>query len=77
MSVKIRLTRKGRKNSPFYRVIAIESRFTGDGRAIENLGTYNPLTKEANLKADRISEFQKKGAIISSAVARVMKRQGA
>ncbi|MHB8872023.1 MAG: 30S ribosomal protein S16, partial [Candidatus Doudnabacteria bacterium] len=42
MSVKIRLTRKGAKKQPFYRIVVADSRFPRDGRFIENIGTYNP-----------------------------------
>ena len=50
MSVKIRLTRLGDKKSPFYRVVVADSRVARDGKYIEQIGTYNPLTNPAEIK---------------------------
>lgn len=50
--VKIRLTRLGDKKRPFYRVIVADSRTARDGKCIENIGTYNPLTNPAEIKID-------------------------
>ena len=52
MAVKIRLARRGDKKSPFYRVVVADSRSPRDGRFIEILGTYNPLTNPAEIKID-------------------------
>ena len=52
MAVKIRLTRLGDKKSPFYRVIVADSRSPRDGKFIDILGTYNPLTNPAEIKID-------------------------
>ena len=52
MAVKIRLTRMGDKKSPFYRVVVADSRSPRDGRFVEILGTYNPLTDPAEIKID-------------------------
>ena len=52
MAVKIRLKRMGAKKAPFYRVVVADSRFPRDGRFIEEIGTYNPLTKENEFKVD-------------------------
>ena len=52
MAVKIRLTRMGDKKAPFYRVVVADSRSPRDGRFIEILGTYNPLTDPAEIKID-------------------------
>ena len=53
MPVKIRLQRKGRKKRPFYHIIVADSRAPRDGRFIEKLGTYNPMTKPATIDIDR------------------------
>jgi small subunit ribosomal protein S16 len=53
MAVKIRLTRLGDKGSPFYRVVATESRSPRDGKFLEVLGTYNPLTEPPEIKIDK------------------------
>ena len=50
MALKIRLTRLGDKKSPFYRVVVADSRSPRDGKFVEILGTYNPLTNPAEIK---------------------------
>ncbi len=62
--VKIRLTRLGDKKRPFYRVIVADSRTARDGKSIEVLGTYNPLTNPAEIKidAEKAKEWLAKGA---------------
>ena len=58
MAVKIRLTRLGDKKSPFYRVVVADSRVARDGKYIEQIGTYNPLTNPAEIKIN--NEIAKK-----------------
>ena len=58
MAVKIRLRRMGAKKAPFYRVVVADSRYPRDGRFIEEIGTYNPLTDPATVNID--SEKAKK-----------------
>ena len=59
----IRLTRKGKKNQPFFRVVVIDKRRTASGgRAVEDLGYVDPLTKKKNFKKDRILYWISKGA---------------
>ena len=52
MAVKIRLRRMGAKKAPFYRVIVADSRSPRDGRFIEEIGTYDPLTNPATIQID-------------------------
>ena len=52
--LKIRLKRQGRKKQAVYRVIVIDSRKRRDGKALEEVGFYNPLTKETRLNFERI-----------------------
>jgi small subunit ribosomal protein S16 len=52
MAVKIRLKRLGAKRQPFYRVVVADSRFPRDGRFIEEIGTYNPMTNPATINID-------------------------
>jgi small subunit ribosomal protein S16 len=52
MAVKIRLRRMGAKKAPFYRVVVADSRYPRDGRFIEEIGYYNPMKKEAEIKID-------------------------
>ena len=53
MAVVIRFARKGKKNTPFYRVVAADKQYPRDGRFLEILGTYDPKTKKAQLKTAR------------------------
>ncbi len=53
MPVKLRLQRKGRKKSPFYHIVVADARAPRDGRFIEKIGTYNPMTKPATIELDR------------------------
>ena len=50
--VKIRLRRMGAKKAPFYRIVVADSRYPRDGRFIEEIGTYNPLTDPATVNVD-------------------------
>ena len=50
--VKIRLRRMGAKKAPFYRIVVADSRSPRDGRCIEEIGTYNPLTDPATIQVD-------------------------
>ena len=52
MAVKIRLRRMGSKKAPFYRVVVADSRYPRDGRFIEEIGYYNPMTNPAEIKID-------------------------
>ena len=64
MAVKIRLTRLGDKKAPFYRVIVADSRAPRDGKFIDVIGTYNPLTDPAEIKidAEKANKWLKNGA---------------
>ena len=75
MAVHIRLTRVGATRRPSYRVIAIDSRRSRDGRALEILGFYDPLTDPITVKLDdeRIANWMARGALPSAAVQRLMK----
>jgi small subunit ribosomal protein S16 len=74
--VKIRLQRHGAKNRPFYRVVAIDERRQRDGRALEFLGTYNPLSEppRIQLASERIEAWRAQGARLSGAVASLVRR---
>jgi len=78
MAVKIRLTRKGNRNHPFYRLVVMDSRQRRDGRFIEVLGYYDPLRTPAQFKVEeqRALEWLKKGAKMSDTVKSLFKRQG-
>ena len=76
MAVRIRLTRVGATKRPAYRVIAIDRRRSRDGRALEILGFYDPLTEPAtvNLDTDRINAWIGRGAQPSETVVKLMKQ---
>lgn len=78
MAVKIRLRRMGAKKAPFYRIVVADSRYPRDGRFIEEIGTYNPLTDPAtvNVDADRAQEWIKKGAQPTDTVRGILKKAG-
>ena len=79
--VIIRLSRGGSKNRPFYNVVVADSRNRRDGRFIERVGFYNPLAAEGQesvrLQLERVTHWQEKGAQLSDAVAKLVKRSGA
>ncbi|MCQ2441517.1 MAG: 30S ribosomal protein S16 [Oscillospiraceae bacterium] len=74
--VKIRLRRMGAKKAPFYRIVVADSRYPRDGRFIEQLGTYNPLTEPAEIQidAERAQEWIKTGAQPTETVKRLLKQ---
>lgn len=76
--VKIRLRRMGAKKTPFYRIVVADSRYPRDGRFIEEIGTYNPLTDPAsvNVNAERAQEWIKKGAQPTDTVRGILKKAG-
>lgn len=78
MSVKIRLTRMGRRNRPFYRVVVADSRSRRDGRFIEQIGTYDPIKENNNfiVKEDRVFHWLKVGAQPSETVKRMLSKEG-
>ncbi|MBR2951381.1 MAG: 30S ribosomal protein S16 [Clostridia bacterium] len=76
MAVKIRLRRMGQKKAPFYRVVVADSRYPRDGRFIEEIGYYNPLTNPAEIKidADKASKWLGQGAQPTETVKSLLKK---
>jgi small subunit ribosomal protein S16 len=68
----------GAKKAPFYRIVVADSRFPRDGRFIEELGFYNPLTEPAEIKidAERAQQWIKDGAQPTDTVRSLMKKAG-
>ena len=66
--IKIRLKKYGRKGQPCYRIVAMDSRIKRDGRSIEELGFFNPMTDETHLKFQRIQIRLNDGAQLSQTV---------
>ena len=78
MSVKIRLKRMGSKKRPFYRIVVADSRSPRDGRFIETVGTYNPLTQpeQVTLKEEAIMGWLNNGAQPSDTVRTSLSKDG-
>jgi small subunit ribosomal protein S16 len=78
MSVKIRLARHGAKKRPFYRIVVADSESPRDGKFLENVGTYNPLTDPAEvvLKQERIKYWIDQGATPTDTVKSLLKEEG-
>ena len=76
--VKIRLRRLGAKKAPFYRVVVADSRYPRDGRFIEEIGTYNPLSDpaEITIDAERAQKWIKNGAQPTDTVRALLKKTG-
>lgn len=78
MAVRIRLKRMGAKKKPFYRVVVADSRSPRDGRFIEEIGYYNPLTEPAEIKIneERALKWLADGAQPSDTVRSLFRKQG-
>ncbi len=74
MAVALRMSRQGKKKSPFYRIVAADKRCARDGRFIELLGTYHPITKVLKLDAERYQKWISVGAQPSGTLAAVIRR---
>ncbi|MFV0250032.1 MAG: 30S ribosomal protein S16 [Bacilli bacterium] len=78
MAVKLRLKRMGSKKAPFYRIVAADSRSPRDGKFIETVGTYNPITEPAEIKVnDEVAlKWLGNGAIPTDTVRDLFKKTG-
>lgn len=78
MSVKIRLKRIGAKKAPFYRLVVADSRSPRDGKFIEEIGYYNPVSTPAEVKidAEKAKKWLQTGAQPSDTVRRLLKQSG-
>ena len=78
MAVKMRIKRMGAKKAPFYRVVVADSRSPRDGKFIELIGTYNPLTTPAEIKINEelALEWLAKGAITTDTVKNILSKAG-
>lgn len=77
MSVKIRLARHGAKKRPFYRIVVADGECRRDGRFLEVVGTYNPLTEPAQVtvKGERVQYWVGQGATPTNTVKSLLKKQ--
>lgn len=78
MAVRIRLTRQGKKGAPFYHIIATDKRSARDGRYIERLGSYNPLTQPATIEIDidKTVAWLQEGATATDTAHAILKYKG-
>ena len=76
--VKIRLRRMGAKKAPYYRIVVADCRSPRDGRCIEEIGTYNPLTEPATvaIDAEKAQNWIKNGAQPTDTVRGLLKKAG-
>ena len=79
MAVKIRLRRMGAKKNPFYRIVVADSRCPRDGRFLEELGYYHPVTDPAEVKVDveKAKQWIANGAQPTDTVRALLKKSGA
>lgn len=77
MAVKIRLARHGAKKAPYYRVVVADSRARRDGRYIEQVGSYNPVSNPVAVKIDleKVDQWIANGAKPTDTVARLIEAQ--
>ncbi|MBQ3003952.1 MAG: 30S ribosomal protein S16 [Clostridia bacterium] len=78
MAVKIRLRRLGAKKAPFYRIVVADSRYPRDGRFIEEIGTYNPMTNPSTVTVDaeKAKQWIANGAQPTDTVRDLLKKNG-
>jgi small subunit ribosomal protein S16 len=78
MAVRIRLARHGKKKAPFYRLVVADSRSPRDGRFIELLGTYNPMTDPADIRVEeeRAIHWLSQGALPSDTARALLRKAG-
>lgn len=79
MAVKIRLRRMGAKKAPFYRIVVADSRYPRDGRFIEEVGYYDPMTNPATIKLDneKVEKWLANGAQPTETVRSIIAKSGA
>ncbi|PKN42472.1 MAG: 30S ribosomal protein S16 [Deltaproteobacteria bacterium HGW-Deltaproteobacteria-18] len=78
MALKLRLTRMGSKKKPFYRIVAVDSASRRDGRALDYVGYYNPMTEPAEIKfdQDKVKNWIELGAQPTDTVRSLLKKSG-
>jgi small subunit ribosomal protein S16 len=78
MALKLRLTRMGSKKKPFYRIVAVDSASRRDGRALDYVGYYNPMTEPADIKIDqeKVKNWIELGAQPTDTVRSLLKKSG-
>jgi len=72
--LKLRLKRIGRKRSPAYRIVVMENTFRRDGRSIDEVGYYNPISKESRFEIEKIQKWLSHGAKPTEVVLSLLKK---
>lgn len=72
--LKLRLKRAGRKRSPSYRLVITENRYRRDGRLIDEVGYYNPISKQYNFEIDKIKTWLNYGVKPTTTVLNLLKK---
>jgi len=72
--LKLRLKRIGRKRSPAYRLVVMESSFRRDGRPVEEVGYYNPISKQSHFEIEKIQKWLSYGAKPTEVVSNLLKK---
>ena len=75
--VKIRFKRAGAPKAPHYRIVVVDNRKRRDGMPIEEIGYYNPLSKELKVDREAVEKWKKNGAQLSDTVASILKKDAA
>ena len=76
MAVKLRLKRIGAKKNPYYRIVAADARAPRDGRFIEEIGNYDPMSKKLVVDGEKALEWIKMGAQPTETVRSLLKKNG-
>ena len=74
--VKLRLKRLGKKKQPFYRIVAIHSTLSRQGRALDQIGTYNPQHATVNINEESAIQWLNRGAVMTETVKALFRSQG-
>ncbi|MGB9883689.1 MAG: 30S ribosomal protein S16 [Microgenomates group bacterium] len=77
MAVALRLYRIGKKGKPSYRIVAVNKRYKANGKYLDEIGFYNPLTEPMtlNINKDKFDYWLSKGAVISEGLAKLLKNR--
>ena len=71
--IKIRLTRRGKTNDPFYRIVAIDSHARREGKPKDLIGHWQPSTNDLKIDSQKVKDWLQKGAVISVGVQKLLK----
>ena len=74
MKTKIRLKKCGKKKFPYYRIVVASANVTRDGKEIEQIGHYNPMTSKGLIRHDRLEEWVSHGSQINPSVKKLLNR---